>query len=421
VARDVGTYLRELQAAMVSAGADPAMVQDALFDAEEYLQAEMVAGGVLERGTATYEARFATVADAYGAPEEVAAAYLGTASGAEAAAWVETVSAAAVAPVAAAAPAVDTATVAAAAATPVITEPPVIDALEGMTAAAAAEAAMAEAAPQAEPETVAEPAAAAAPAAATSAAAGAPAAGGYTAPAPGASAPYPPTGAYPPPYAAGAAAANAPAKIPSVWQQIFGVVVDPAVYKALLYMILSLGLGIAYFTLVVTGVSTAGGMLVLIVGIPLFLLVLGMVRGMALFESRIVEGLLGTRMPRRERSEPPNAGLLQRVWFWVKDSRTWASMAYMILMLPLGIAYFTIAVTGLATGFGLLGSPIWVAAGPYTYIDSGIEHQWSYPVWATPLAMIGGVIVLLLTLHVVRWIGRGHAAFAKAMLVRLAK
>ena len=66
MAHDIDSYLRELQAALRSAGADPALVQDALFDAEEYLQAEMAAGG-----------EFATVAEGYGSPEEVAAAYLG--------------------------------------------------------------------------------------------------------------------------------------------------------------------------------------------------------------------------------------------------------------------------------------------------------------------------------------------------------
>ena len=130
--------------------------------------------------------------------------------------------------------------------------------------------------------------------------------------------------------------------------------VDPRVYKALLYMLISLATGVAYFTIVVTGVSTAAGLLILVIGIPLLLLVLGIVRGMALFEGRLVEVLLGTRMPRRPRAEPPDAGFLKRMLFWVKDGRTWASMAYMILMLPLGIIYFTIAVTGLALSLGLI-------------------------------------------------------------------
>ena len=66
MASDIETYLKELQAAL--AGADPALVQDALFDAEEHLQAEMAAG----RG-------FAEIVDHYGTPAEVAAAYLETA------------------------------------------------------------------------------------------------------------------------------------------------------------------------------------------------------------------------------------------------------------------------------------------------------------------------------------------------------
>ena len=153
------------------------------------------------------------------------------------------------------------------------------------------------------------------------------------------------------------------------------MVVDPSVYKALLYMLLSLATGIVYFTVVVTGVSTAGGMLVLIVGIPLFLLVLGMVRAMSLFESRLVEGLLGTRMPRRERAELPEASMpCSACGFWVRDGRTWASMAYMILMLPLGIAYFTIAVTGLAVGFGLIGTPFGHWARDQAFIWHGVEY-----------------------------------------------
>ena len=142
---------------------------------------------------------------------------------------------------------------------------------------------------------------------------------------------------------------------------------------------------------------------------------------MALFEGRLVEVLLGTRMPRRPRAEPPNAGFLQRMLFWVKDGRTWASMAYMILMLPLGIIYFTIAVTGLALSLGLITTPFWAWVSDYSFVYEGVTYEWWFPLWATPLAVIAGVVVLIAWLHAVKWIGRGHAAFAKAMLVRLAR
>jgi len=365
MAKDIDNYLRELQAAL--AGADPALVQDALFDAEEYLQAEMAASesgapdsGDVETGPAgrgatepspadPAEARFAAAVESYGTPEEVAAAYLGTPATRGAATTLAAPTAVGVPP--------------AVGAPPVIGAPPV------------REAPAAEQASRAVPAEV---------------AAGTAAAAGTTAP-------------------------------PGVWQQIFGVVADPRVYKALLYMILSLGTGIAYFTIVVTGLSTAGGLLILVIGLPFLLLVLGIVRAMALFEGRLVELLLGTRMPRRPRAEPPGAGFVQRMWFWLKDGRTWASVAYMVLMLPLGVVYFTIAVTGLAVGLGLITSPFWAWLGDHTFVYEGVTYDWWFPAWGIPLAVIGGLLVLVAWLHVARWIGRGHAALAKAMLVRLAK
>ena len=226
----------------------------------------------------------------------------------------------------------------------------------------------------------------------------------------------------PPPYAAGAAAAAAPAAAPGALRQIFGVFADPAVWKAFLYMLISLGTGIVYFTVVVTGISMSAGMIVLIVGIPLLLLVLGLVRALSLFEGRLVELLLGTRMPRRPRSTPPDMGFFARIGFWLSDGRTWASMVYMVLMLPLGIAYFTIAVTGLSVGVGLITSPIWAWFGDHTFIINGVVYdgsEWWLPAWGIPIAMIVGVVVLIAMFHVIKWIGRGHATFAKAMLVRL--
>ncbi len=356
---DVDSYLKELQTAL--AGADRALVQDALFDAEEYLQAEVASG-----------AEFAQVMERYGTPQEVAAAYVGAAPTSEA-----VQADAPTAPATPSTPAVQ----------PTMSETPttVAPAPAGDTATART---------------------------------GAPI---YTEMAPGSQAPAQydaPVGVQTGMVASSAGAATAS---PSAWRQVFGVFVDPRVYKALLYMILSLATGIAYFTIVVTGLSTAGGMLVLIIGIPLLLLVLGLVRAMALFEGRLVEVLLGTRMPRRPRAEPPNAGFVQRILFWVKDGRTWASMAYMILMLPLGIIYFTVAVTGIAVGLGLITTPLWAWASDYSFTIDGVIYQSWFPLWGVPVAMIGGAIVLLAWLHLVRWIGRGHAAFAKTMLVRLSR
>jgi hypothetical protein len=350
VASDIETYLRELQAAL--AGADPALVQDALFDAEEHLHAEMATGRDL-----------AAVVSDYGTPQEVAAAYLGARP------------AAGPAPITA----VETGTP-----LPVAGAVPPAPAASAQAAAPAVDAA-------------------------------APAVAGGAAAIPGAGAPY----AGPAP---AAAPYGAPVPYPSVWRQIFGVFYDPWVWKSLLYMIISLATGVFYFTVVVTMISTSMGMIVLIVGLPLLLLTLGFVRGLALFEGRLVEFLLGVRMPRRPRADFPRP-FFQRLWFWLKDGRTWASLVYLVLMLPIGIVYFTFAVTGLAWGLGLISLPFVQLISGHTWIHYGIDglHEWLLPGWAMPFVVIAGFLVLLGWLHAFRWIGRGHALYAKAMLVRLAK
>ena len=69
--RSIDDYLRQLRGAL--AGEDTALIQDALYDAEEYLRAEVAAhpgrseSDVLE-----------LIASTYGAPDEVAAAYRDT-------------------------------------------------------------------------------------------------------------------------------------------------------------------------------------------------------------------------------------------------------------------------------------------------------------------------------------------------------
>src|ERR1700760_2447143 len=129
----------------------------------------------------------------------------------------------------------------------------------------------------------------------------------------------------------------------------FNVLSDPRTYGALVYMLLSLATGIFYFTWVVTGLSLSIGFFILIIGIPFALLFIGSVRVLAHIEGRIVEALLGVRMPRRlPVTTPAEETVLARVKDALIDARTWSSMFYLLLMLPLGICYFVVAVVGLA-------------------------------------------------------------------------
>ena len=285
-------YLEQLRAALK--GADPAMIQDALYDAEEYLRSELA-----EQAGKSEAEVIASVAGSYGAPEEVAEIYRET-------------------------------------------EVTVNRALR------------------------------------------------------------------PPP----------PPKRRSLLGRFFGVAADPHTYGALFYMLLSMATGTFYFTWVATGASLSIGLLVLIVGIPLLVLFFGSVRVLSLVEGRIVEVLLGERMPRRPLYTQRDRSWLQRIGDMFTDGRTWTAMLYLLLMLPLGVAYFTVAVTLLSLAVAFAAAPLgffFPHEFNVMFVNWNVTEE---APWLLPLMSIAGVLLLFATLHLARGIGRLHGGLAKHLLVR---
>jgi hypothetical protein len=204
----------------------------------------------------------------------------------------------------------------------------------------------------------------------------------------------------------------------------FNVISDPRTYGALLYMLLSLATGIFYFTWTITGIALTIGFAILIIGIPFALLFIGSVRVLALVEGRIVEGLLGVRMPRRLPSTTTqDETILGRIRDALTDIRTWSSMFYLLLMLPLGIIYFVIGVTGLAISLGFIGG------GLYSLVTNDASHiRFDVAPWLTHLLhtapglillVLFGLLLLFFVLHIARGIGWLHARIAETLLVRL--
>jgi uncharacterized membrane protein len=301
--RSIDEYLKQLRVAL--AGQDPALIQDALYDAEEYLRAEVAAhpnkseGDVLE-----------LIASTYGAPDEVAAAYRDT--------------------------------------------------------EAKVKAALKTPAPR--------------------------------------------------------VTAHA-----SAWRRFFGVYMDWRSYTSLFYMLLSLATGVGYFTFVVTGMSLSVGFAILVIGVPFFLAFIGVARVIALGEGRLLETITGERMPRRPVHPGPPAPLMTRIVEMLKDVRTWTTLLYLLVMLPLGIIYFTLAVTGLAIGLRLGLAPLIFAGRDFGWFPPGFSagmieldgHSYGQPgtFIGALVCMLLGILVITLVMHAARGIVRGHARLAKALLV----
>ncbi|HZO21302.1 MAG TPA: sensor domain-containing protein [Steroidobacteraceae bacterium] len=295
--RSIEEYLKQLRAALE--GADPALIQDALYDSEEYLRAEIAA--YPEKSEADVLELIATT---YGAPEEVAAAYQAT-------------------------------------------EAKVKEALRP-----------------------------------------------------------------PPPRAAAS---------PSAWRRFFGVYSDARAYTSLFYMLLTLATGIVYFVFVIAGLSMSAGLAVLIIGVPFFLAFVGIARVISLGEGRLLEAVTGERMPRRPVHPGAAAGWWARIIEMLRDPRTWSTLAYLVLMLPLGIVYFVIATTGIALGGGLIVAPLVAAAQffGWPFVEQATFHPEGLATGPGVLLCAAlGVVIFTALMHLARGVGRMQVAIARALLVK---
>ena len=194
-----------------------------------------------------------------------------------------------------------------------------------------------------------------------------------------------------------------------------GIIAEPTAWGALLYMIVALATGIIYFTWAVTGLSVSAGLIVLIIGVPLTWLFFLSFRGIALVEGRIVEALLGVRMPRRTVFIRKGDGWWGSVKGVFTTRSTWSSLVYLILMLPLGVLYFSVFITLIAVSLSMIADPSFELVFKVPVFD--FPEVWWTPLWLMPFVVIAGALLFLSTLHLAKLTGKIHGKIARAMLV----
>lgn len=199
--------------------------------------------------------------------------------------------------------------------------------------------------------------------------------------------------------------------------RFFGVYADPRAWGALLYMFIAFITGVFYFTWAVTGVSVSISFLIFIFGFPIALLFLLSVRGLALLEGRLVEALLGVRMPRRPLFSHQGMKWFDRLKTLLTDKATWLMLVYMIIQFVLGTLYFVLIVTVLSFSLSFIALPFlqeYFQQGGLTFSDN---VRYTFPTWTYPLWVAGGILLWTTFMNIARGVGQLHGRLAKWMLV----
>ena len=198
--------------------------------------------------------------------------------------------------------------------------------------------------------------------------------------------------------------------------RFFAIYADPKAWGALFYMLFAFVTGVIYFSWAVTGVSVSISFALFIFGLPVMLLFILSVRGIAWLEGRLVEALLGVRMPRRPLFAPQNLKWYEQLKSLVIDKHTWLSFLYMLLQFVLGLLYFTVLVVIFAFALSGIAIPILQEVFHLSVIQNYDVHYYM-PQWGYPLTVLAGILLWTATMHLVKWVGGLHGRYAKTMLV----
>jgi DNA-binding winged helix-turn-helix (wHTH) protein len=176
----------------------------------------------------------------------------------------------------------------------------------------------------------------------------------------------------------------------------FGVAGRPQTYLNLLYLLLGLPLGVAYFVVIVTLVSTAAGLTVTLVGLPLLVASMYAWCLLAGFERLQCNLLLGTRI-----GTSPFGREQGRPWEWrrirarLRNGATWRSLLFLLFRFPHGTGTFIVAVLAVSV-------PAWLVAAPAVAATGGAEFgRWELDsAWEGAPFVLPGILLFPLFLRV---------------------
>ena len=132
----------------------------------------------------------------------------------------------------------------------------------------------------------------------------------------------------------------------------------------LLYLLLSLPLGILYFVILVTGFSLGAGLAITIIGIPLLVAMIFITYIMGDLDRKMTSLMLGVQIAKPEARPSDKDGATAILVAQLKSLQFWKELGYLLLKLPLGVISFTVAVTFVSLSLALIATPFIITYFP---------------------------------------------------------
>jgi signal transduction histidine kinase len=200
----------------------------------------------------------------------------------------------------------------------------------------------------------------------------------------------------------------------------YGPYGESQVWKESAHLLADLAIGIFLFTVAVTMLSTAGGLLITLIGFPLLVLTVVLGRLVSPMERPRAMLLLDLDLPGFTPLDQTGS-VWQRAKDILGDAAGWKGIAYSLVMLPWGIVAFTIVVVIWSVAWSLLTLPLWGWAGdhPDPFTLNGVRIDLGSGSWIAAslvLSFVLGVVLVALLPRLIHWTSNVDRALVRALL-----
>ena len=157
----------------------------------------------------------------------------------------------------------------------------------------------------------------------------------------------------------------------------------------LIYLLLSLPIGILYFVVLITGFSLGAGLLITLVGIPILVAMIFVTYILGDLDRKMTSLLLGVNIAKPE-ARPSNDDSARAILVaQVKSLQFWKELGYLLLKLPLGMVSFTISIGLVAASLSCIAAPFILIYFPQAQMQIGNGFEINTMQRAVVMSVVG--------------------------------
>lgn len=143
-------------------------------------------------------------------------------------------------------------------------------------------------------------------------------------------------------------------------------------FPNLIYLLLSLPIGILYFVILVTGFSLGAGLAITLIGIPILMAMIFVTYILGDLDRKMTSLMLGVSIAKPEARPSNNDSARSILVAQLKSLQFWKELGYLLLKMPLGVISFTIAVVLVTLSLALIAAPFII-----TYVPDAQMQLWN--------------------------------------------